>query len=96
MNKENCALKLVDEIILYYDARSKKHQKHQIAYIVYMYVGGKLTIYSTCLGMTYQVDNSILTNIAYDPTASIFSVELAGFGKTNNDRQCVCVCVCVT
>ena len=26
MNKENCALKLVDELILYYDARSKKHQ----------------------------------------------------------------------
>ena len=26
MNKENCPLKLVDEIILYYDARSKKHQ----------------------------------------------------------------------
>ena len=26
MNKANCALKLVDEIILYYDARSKKHQ----------------------------------------------------------------------
>ena len=26
MNKENCASKLVDEIILYYDARSKKHQ----------------------------------------------------------------------
>ena len=26
MNKENYALKLVDEIILYYDARSKKHQ----------------------------------------------------------------------
>ena len=26
MNKENCALKLVDEIILYYDARSIKHQ----------------------------------------------------------------------
>ena len=25
MNKENCASKLVDEIILYYDARSKKH-----------------------------------------------------------------------
>ena len=24
MNKENCALNLVDEIILYYDARSKK------------------------------------------------------------------------
>ena len=26
MNKENCALNLVNEIILYYDARSKKHQ----------------------------------------------------------------------
>ena len=26
MNKENCTLKLVDEIILYYDAWSKKHQ----------------------------------------------------------------------
>jgi len=26
MNKENCSLNLVDEIILYYDARSKKHQ----------------------------------------------------------------------
>ena len=26
MDKENCALKLVNEIILYYDARSKKHQ----------------------------------------------------------------------
>ena len=26
MNKENCALKLVNEIILYYGARSKKHQ----------------------------------------------------------------------
>ena len=28
MNKENCALKLVDEIILYYDGRSKKHQNN--------------------------------------------------------------------
>ena len=34
MNKENCALKLVDEIILYYDARSKKHQN---VCRVYMY-----------------------------------------------------------
>ena len=28
MNKENCTLKLVDETILYYDARSKKHIKN--------------------------------------------------------------------
>ena len=33
MNKENCALKLVDEIILYYDARSKKHQMSQYSFI---------------------------------------------------------------
>ena len=26
MNKEKCVLKLVDQIILYYDERSKKHQ----------------------------------------------------------------------
>ena len=26
----NCALKLVEEIILYYDARSKKHKKKSI------------------------------------------------------------------
>ena len=30
MNKEYCALKLVDEIILYYDARLKKHKKELI------------------------------------------------------------------
>ena len=30
MNKENCALKLVDEIILYYDARSKKYQTSKV------------------------------------------------------------------
>jgi len=29
MNKENCALQLVDEIILYYYARSKKHKKNK-------------------------------------------------------------------
>ena len=28
MDKENCALKLVDEIILYCYARSKKHKKN--------------------------------------------------------------------
>ena len=34
MNKENCALKLVEEIILYYDARSKKHQTEECIKIV--------------------------------------------------------------
>ena len=34
MNKENCALKLVDETILYYDARSKKHQIPSLSFIM--------------------------------------------------------------
>ena len=33
MNKENCALKLVDEIILYYDARSKKTSKCYLYFV---------------------------------------------------------------
>ena len=34
MNKENYALKLVDEIILYYDARSKKHQMVHVSLLM--------------------------------------------------------------
>ena len=41
MNKENCALKLVDEIILYYDARSKKHQ---IIEIIVVYCANHINI----------------------------------------------------
>ena len=47
MNKENCALKLVDEIILYYDARSKKHQKRSRS--VYNFAGDFLCLKSDCL-----------------------------------------------
>ena len=39
MNKENCAFKLVDEIILYYDARSKKHK------ITTLHVSGSLSVH---------------------------------------------------
>ena len=35
INKENCALKLVDEIILYYDAQSKKHQNNRTLHITH-------------------------------------------------------------
>ena len=38
MNKENCALKLVDEIILYYDAPSKKHQMYDGFNVLYVFV----------------------------------------------------------
>ena len=34
MNEENCALKLVHEIILYYDARSEKHKKKKSLWYV--------------------------------------------------------------
>ena len=32
MNKGNCALKLVNEISQYYDARSKKHQNNYLLF----------------------------------------------------------------
>ena len=35
MNKENCALKLVNKIILYYDAWSKKHQ---FPYVIFLFM----------------------------------------------------------
>ena len=35
MNKENCALKLVDEIILYYDARSKNIKFYSVRQTIY-------------------------------------------------------------
>ena len=44
MNKENCALKLVDEIILYYDARSKKNIKKVVyVYLLILYTGPNIT-----------------------------------------------------
>ena len=46
MNKENCALKLVNEIILYYDARSKKHQNSpsMLQLVVYNVTSGLYTV----------------------------------------------------
>ena len=44
MNKENCALKLVDEIILYYDARSKKNKKKIEIYMHQNMADGDLRI----------------------------------------------------
>ena len=41
MNKENCALKLVDEIILCYDAQSKKHQISAIVSLTILLSKGK-------------------------------------------------------
>ena len=55
MNKENCALKLVDEIILYYDARSKKTSKavYLSDFSVFLYrrltTDSSSNIFSVCL-----------------------------------------------
>ena len=44
----NCALKLVEEIILYYDARSKKHKKKQM--LSYEFVAENFTVYNSYEG----------------------------------------------
>ena len=55
MNKENCALKLVNEIILYYDARSKKHQFTCCAQHVQLEVLCDLYV-STCILVFMKMD----------------------------------------
>ena len=42
MNKENCALKLVDEKILYYEARSKKTSNQISTFTKILPVGGEI------------------------------------------------------
>ena len=48
----NCALKLVEEIILYHDARSKKHQiticQFTVDFKFYLFISGKLFV-NRCL-----------------------------------------------
>ena len=55
MNKENCVLKLVDEIILYCDARSKKHQN--LIYFVVMDSCGLTWRAINDLTFTFRVSN---------------------------------------
>ena len=50
MNKENCVLKLVDEIIVYYDARS---EKHQIYIFVYLFIACGLLYDISVTGTKY-------------------------------------------
>ena len=49
MNKENCALKLVDEIILYYDARSKKLKKYAVVFLLIRTVHSTQSLRTYCL-----------------------------------------------
>ena len=74
----NCALKLVEEIILYYDARSKKHQSplyvsSSIVLILRrsncMYTAyGIVTLYewSWCCAVHWLRENSLSTRVLYD------------------------------
>ena len=59
MNKENCTLKFVDEIILYYDARSKKHQKAGVCQFIHQ--TGNFTI--SQLFSLWQTWNEICAGI---------------------------------
>ena len=58
MNKENCALKLVDEIILYYDARSKNHH---IGKKMFTYIYNKFRPVNRMHYITCGVNSSLLT-----------------------------------
>ena len=78
--KKNRALKLVDEIILYYDARSKKHQKsstcfeqyyaHPQEVKLYVYSNGIITLYEwsrwPCSTQVERELSSISTCVLYD------------------------------
>ena len=68
MNKENSALKLVDEIILYYDARSNKHKITEFMFMYgfkrctlkpkYMVSGFRRQVYETCALLGYYAAGS--------------------------------------
>ena len=62
MYKENCALKLVDEIILYYDARSKKHQiRNSVIFIANYNYNDQIENNEMCgVDETFNVLHSVL------------------------------------
>ena len=59
MNKENCVLKLVDEIILYYDARSKKHQIS--IDVIYVQTNASSGNVAFCNPMCSEVGNFVIS-----------------------------------
>ena len=71
-NKESCALKLVDEIILYYDARSKKHQ---ITFkTVFLKICGK--VYNTLHDAYHIVCNRYAYHVTIQKVAVLLSLVL--------------------
>ena len=86
MNKENCALKLVDEIILYYDARSIKHQTRLTSQYekklihIHLFMSIVLRV-SICMSQNIQANfhtnDSLLQGIALHSTLlSCFALSL--------------------
>ena len=55
MNKENCALNLVDELILYYDVRSKKHQNAEICIGNTLLFSDKMKQFLTILDISFHL-----------------------------------------
>ena len=68
MNKENCALKLVDEIILYYDARSKKHQNGKAVFERRQYF----------FTLILSIVTSIMCEVVPPPPISAFYIAILG------------------
>ena len=59
---KNCALNLINEIILYYDARSKKHQINRS----YIYTAIRAYVVGICVFLCVVSVPDILSAIIYD------------------------------
>ena len=99
MNKENCALKLVNEIILYYDARSKKHQTTN-----YMFSFSEILWLHSFFSLLWFVGSGVIkfpmsfcgASYQYLLTMGLSWVALrAGEHFLSEKHVCVSVCVCV-
>ena len=73
-NKENCALKLVDEIILYYDARSIKHQLLEPLFFPHTVMTYEIIILCSCTLFTASVLMTLCNHNQFwtSPVYSIF------------------------
>ena len=80
---ENCALKLVDEIILYYDAQLKKHQ---ILFYVFISICNSLHVSSTSCSSSGE-RNCI--NTASGNSHSVLVAEMCAGWKKTVTRGCI-------
>ena len=84
-NKENCALKLVDEIILYYDARSKKYVKSSSSSSSTSSNGstGRLTICNA----GFEVYAAVLVGIQLKGSSNLKTRAIRSFERQENTNS---------